>query len=67
LIICSTGFGANSALVDETITGQRFQELCLAGAKRFRRGKDLFHDGFATPKPSNPRKKILDNSMTSHV
>jgi hypothetical protein len=41
-------FGAVRRLIRSSTIGQKFPELCFDLAKRFRRGKDLFHDGFAT-------------------
>src|SRR6185312_17296770 len=49
------------------VNGQRFRDVCSTRLKRFRAGKDLFHDGFATPDGANCPKRFCNSLMMSHA
>src|SRR5581483_3333520 len=50
-----------------TSTGQRFRDVCALAIKRFRRVRELFHDGFATPGGQIPTKRFCNSFMMSHA
>ena len=48
-------------------TGQRFRDVCFLTVKRFRRVRELFHDGFATPEDELAPKRFCNSFMMSHA